>query len=169
MRNEASCLPRCPRQVPPTEPRRAGASQISVSVLLPQALRRLKGRFRGQGDRFFALPRRSAVGQIERLPPPGRSPRQRAQRAVSRPSCPRPRIGGFDPQKTFTTAPTDRRIGEKAVIRARLLVIPTAGSRQLVKQSLRFFQVGGVEALGEPVANWGKQIAGFGSPALFLP
>jgi hypothetical protein len=78
-------------------------------------------------------------------------------------------IGGFDPQKTFTTAPTDRRIGEKAVIRARLLVIPTAGSRQLVKQSLRFFQVGGIEALREPVANWGEQIAGFSAPALFLP
>jgi hypothetical protein len=28
-------------------------------------------------------------------------------------------------------------------------VRPAAGSRQLVEQSLRFFQVGGVEALGE--------------------
>jgi hypothetical protein len=34
------------------------------------------------------------------------------------------------------TAPTDRRVSEKAVIRARLLVMLKTGSRQLVEQRL---------------------------------
>ena len=107
MRNEASCLPRCPRQVPPTEPRRAGASQISVSVLLPQALRRLKGRFRDQGDRFFALPRRSAVGQIERLPPPGPS----ARYVIRQGTWPEPTAKGATRRfQTFLSSPANWRV-----------------------------------------------------------
>ena len=35
-----------------------------------------------------------------------------------------------------------------AVIRARLLDTPTAGSRQLVEQPLCFFEISGVEAFG---------------------
>src|SRR5262245_37525943 len=87
---------------------------------------------------------------------------QRRLRADCRSFRSRPGMGRFDPQKTFT-APTYRHISEKVVIGPRPLGIPTAGSRQLVEQPLRFFEVGGVEALSEPVANWGKQIAGFGS------
>jgi hypothetical protein len=61
---------------------------------------------------------------------------QRATRAESRHSAGRDRTAGFDPQETFMTAPTDRRVSEKAVIRARLLVMLKTGSRQLVEQRL---------------------------------
>jgi hypothetical protein len=44
--------------------------------------------------------------------------------------------GQIDPLETFMTAPTDRRVSEKAVIRARLLVVLKTGSRQLVEQRL---------------------------------
>jgi hypothetical protein len=39
------------------------------------------------------------------------------------------------------------------MLSTRLVNMPTAGSRQLVEQPLRFFQVGGVEALGEPAVD----------------
>jgi hypothetical protein len=42
----------------------------------------------------------------------------------------------------------------------------TTGSRQFVEQRLGALQVGGVEALGEPVVDRGEEIAGFGAPAL---
>ena len=35
--------------------------------------------------------------------------------------------------------------------------MPTAGSRQLIEQPLRFFQIGGVEALAEPTVDGGEQ------------
>ena len=35
------------------------------------------------------------------------------------------------------------------------------GSRQLVEQSPRLFQIGRTEAFGEPVVDWGEQVAGF--------
>src|SRR5262249_34010428 len=41
-----------------------------------------------------------------------------------------------------------------------------AGSRQLVEQRLCFFQIGGVEALGEPAIHRGEQVAGFSTTAL---
>ena len=44
-----------------------------------------------------------------------------------------------------------------------------AGSRQFVEQRLCLFQIGGVEALGEPAVNRREQIARFGPPALFAP
>jgi len=44
--------------------------------------------------------------------------------------------------------------------------VPTAGSRQLFEQPLRFFQVGGVEALGEPAVDGREEVAGLGAAAL---
>ena len=44
-----------------------------------------------------------------------------------------------------------------------------AGSRQLIEQTLRFFQIGGVEALGEPTVDGGEQIMSLGPPALLAP
>ena len=35
--------------------------------------------------------------------------------------------------------------------------VPAAGSRQLIQQPLHFFQVGGVEALGEPAVEGREQ------------
>src|SRR6516162_624920 len=46
---------------------------------------------------------------------------------------------------------------------------PAAGSRQLVEQRLGFFQVGGVEALGEPPIDRGEQLARLAPPALLVP
>src|SRR5215831_11587678 len=40
-----------------------------------------------------------------------------------------------DPQETFLAAPKDRRVAQEAVIRAGLVDMPTAGSRQLVEQA----------------------------------
>jgi hypothetical protein len=51
------------------------------------------------------------------------------------------------------------RRGVRSQSKARMaLLVPTsppagAGSRQLVEKPLRFFQIGGVEALGEPAVN----------------
>ena len=42
-------------------------------------------------------------------------------------------------------------------------------SAQLGEQSGRLFQIGGIEALGEPSVNWREQIARLGPPALFAP
>src|SRR6516162_1525466 len=42
------------------------------------------------------------------------------------------------------------RLWVPGLARGRRIVCPLVGSRQLVEQPLRFFQVGGVEALGEP-------------------
>ena len=74
-----------------------------------------------------------------------------------------------DPQDTFLAAPSDRWVGQKAVIGVRLVDMPTAGSRQLIEQPLCFFQIGGVEALGEPTVDGGEQIMSLGPPALLAP
>ena len=57
------------------------------------------------------------------------------------------------------TTSADRRVGQKAVIRVRFLDMPTARSGQLMEQSFRFFQIGGVEALGEPAVDRREQLA----------
>ena len=62
----------------------------------------------------------------------------------------------------------DYRVAGRVVIRPEVAV-PTAGSRQLVDQPLRFSQIAGVEALGEPAVNGRQQIASFGPPTLFAP
>ena len=73
------------------------------------------------------------------------------------------------PQETFLATSADRRVGQKAVIRIRLLDMPTARSRQLIEQPLRFFQISGVEALGEPAVNRRQKLVRFGPPSLFAP
>ena len=47
--------------------------------------------------------------------------------------------------------------------------VPTAGSRQLIEQPLRFFQIGGVETLGKPAVDGRQQLTPFASPALLAP
>ena len=44
--------------------------------------------------------------------------------------------------------------------------MPVAGSRQFAEQRLRLFQIGRVEALGEPGVDWRKEVAGLGAVAL---
>jgi hypothetical protein len=44
-----------------------------------------------------------------------------------------------------------------------------SSSRQLVEQCLRLFQIGGVEALGEPAVDWRQQLARLGAPSLVAP
>jgi len=46
---------------------------------------------------------------------------------------------------------------------------PAAGSRQLVEQPLRFFQISGVEALGERAVEGCQQVARLAPPALLAP
>ena len=52
------------------------------------------------------------------------------------------------------------------IVELRTKYVPTAGSRQLVEQPLCFFQVLGVEALGEPAVDGREQLAGFAHAAL---
>jgi hypothetical protein len=80
---------------------------------------------------------------------------QRARRADSGRSPDRNGATKSDPQETFQSAPKDPRLVQEAV-RARLLEVPTADSRQLVEQPLRLFQIGGVEALCEPAVDRGE-------------
>ena len=74
-----------------------------------------------------------------------------------------------DPQETFLATSADRWVGQKAVIDVRLVDMPTAGSRQLIEQPLCFFQIGGVETLGERTVDGGEQIMSLGPPALLAP
>jgi hypothetical protein len=99
------------------------------------------------------------------LPRRARTTRKRRNRpfAGPLPSC-RSR-----PSRDIRAAPADGRTGQKAVVRARPPAMLTTGSRQFVEQLLCVFQVGGVEALGEPAVDRREQVAGFGAPALFAP
>ena len=72
----------------------------------------------------------------------------------------------FDPFETFMPAPADGRVAQEAVIRAGLLVMLATGSRQFVEQRLRLFQIGRVEAFGEPAVDRREKVAGFGVAAL---
>ena len=58
---------------------------------------------------------------------------------------------------------------QKADVRTGLLHALTTRSRQLVEQRLCLFQIGGIEALGEPAVDRCEQIARFGPPALLAP
>ena len=69
-------------------------------------------------------------------------------------SCPRPRLVGLPRKRSFASD---------------FWSCWRTGSRQLVEQRLCLFQIGGVEALGEPAVDRSEQIARFGSPALFAP
>src|SRR4051794_10185435 len=60
----------------------------------------------------------------------------------------------------------DRRLDQEVVIRNRLLVTLTTGSRKLDQQRLRLFEVGGTEAFGEPAVDRREKIAGLGVAAL---
>src|SRR6202048_12590 len=75
------------------------------------------------------------------------------------------RIGAVDPEPTFVSSPADRWIYRGAVIRTTRI----SSSRQLVEQRLCLFQVGGVEAFGEPAVDRPEEVAGFGAPALLAP
>ena len=72
---------------------------------------------------------------------------------------------GVDPGPTFVSSPADRWVYRGMVIR----VARSSDSRQLIEQGLRLFQVGGVEALGEPAVDRREEIAGFGPTALLAP
>src|SRR6516164_186192 len=82
---------------------------------------------------------------------------------------PSPRNGEVRPSRDIRAAPAGGRTGQKAVVRARPPAMLTTGSRQFLEQRLGVFQVGGVEALGEPAVNRRQQIARLGPPALFAP
>src|SRR5262249_22731559 len=90
---------------------------------------------------------------------------QRARRADSRPPRRRPGTGKLDPQKPFVATPADDR-----VTREGTFALDTSRCRsrscQLLEQRLRLFEVGRVEALGEPAVYRRKKITGFGAPAL---
>src|SRR6516165_3158348 len=103
--------------------------------------------------RFSQRAFRGDVGQRARCADSGRSPDRKG-------------TARLDPQETFLATPADRRVGQKAVIRVRQLDMPTAGSRQLIEQPTRFFQIGGIEAFGEPAVDRREQVTGFGAAAL---
>ena len=68
-----------------------------------------------------------------------------------------PPIPITDPEPTFVSSPADRWVYRGAVVRTTRI----SSSRQLIEQRLRFFQIGGVEALGEPAVNGCQEIARF--------
>src|SRR6516165_9163115 len=81
-----------------------------------------------------------------------------------RPSFPRTREPG-----DFGPLQARGRLWVPGLARGRRIVCPLVGSRQLVEQPLRFFQVGGVEALGEPAVDGRQQLARLALPALLPP
>jgi hypothetical protein len=82
---------------------------------------------------------------------------------------PRPRMARLDLKSHSWPTPVHGWAIQGADSHAEFRHMPVADSRQLVEQRLRFFQIGGVEALGEPAINRGEQIAGLGAPALVAP
>src|SRR6267378_4835906 len=73
-----------------------------------------------------------------------------------------------DPNPTFTTSPAGGRIGWN---RAFASGSPLRGNRRLsqfVEQRLGLFEIGGVEAFGEPVEDRGEQCHRLLRPALLL-
>ena len=68
----------------------------------------------------------------------------------------------FDPKPTLVSLPADRWVYLGAVIRATQL----SSSCQLVEQRLCLFQIGCVEAFGEPAIDRLEKIAGFGGATL---
>src|SRR6516165_8945465 len=115
----------------------------------------MKTRSREQG-------RTTGVGSVKRP-----SPRfgEWARCADSGRSPDRKGTARLDPQETFLATPADRRVGQKAVIRVKQLDMRTAGSRQLIEQPTRFFQIGGIETFGEPAVDRREQVTGFGAAA----
>jgi hypothetical protein len=65
------------------------------------------------------------------------------------------------------TCPSDD-VSSLEAMRKTYSLVPTAGSPQLVEQPLRFFQIGGVEAFGEPTIDRRDQLAGFGAVTLVV-
>jgi len=95
-----------------------------------------------------------------------RHARQRRSSADSGRSGARGLTSQIDPEEPFPPTPADRRGRRGAVIRTGLLETPMAGSPQLVEQRLRLFQIGSVEAFGEPAVDRREAITGFGSAIL---
>jgi hypothetical protein len=62
--------------------------------------------------------------------------------------------------------PVDGRAGQGADIRSGSRHLPVAGSRQCVEQRLCLFEIGGVEAFGEPAVYGGEKVARFAVAAL---
>src|ERR1700730_5590196 len=70
-----------------------------------------------------------------------------------------------DPEQTFVSSLADRWVYRGAVIRTTRI----SSSCQLVEQSLRLFQIGGVELLGAPAIDWREEIVRLPAPALLAP
>src|SRR5258708_5917514 len=82
------------------------------------------------------------------------------------------RITGTGRPSRADSWPRQRVIGltrKRSFVAARVPVIPTSGSRQFVEKRLRFFEIGGAEARGEPAVDWGEEVAGFCAAALITP
>jgi hypothetical protein len=108
---------------------------------------RLSARCRfGQGT--FAGTR--ATGKTRRNRPFRRSSRQLANPTLKSHSWPRSRLS------------SSRESGHPR----QTADMSTAGSRQPVEQRLCLFEIGCVEALGEPAVNGGEKVARFGGPTL---
>ena len=73
-----------------------------------------------------------------------------------------------DPQETFLATPAF--VGLTRSGHPRQTARHARGrSRQLIEQPLRFFQIGGVEAFGEPSVNRREQLARFRATTPFPP
>ena len=101
------------------------------------------------GQRTFAAP--SPIGCRAPFP---------AVAVTTANSCSRP-LGG-----TFMTTSADGWGDEKRTLTSSMI---SAGSRQFVEQRLCLFEIGRVEAFGEPAVDRREEIAGFGAPALVAP
>ena len=78
----------------------------------------------------------------------------------------RPGTGKPDPELTFMTAAADGGVGCQADIRTGLLHMLITSLRQLVEQRLRLFEVGCVEAFGEPAVDRREKFTGLNTATL---
>jgi len=100
------------------------------------------------GDRFTQLRREifadnfpaSALITVAGLARPGCWSRCKVSRSQGEPASKSPWAPAHDPQEPFPATPAEGQLDHKAVIRARLLVMLTTGSRQLGKKRLCFLR-----------------------------
>jgi hypothetical protein len=103
------------------------------------------------------------------LTPPGRSSGPPSSTATGRTSAIRPparyRLSATLKSHSWPT-PVDGRAGQGADIRAGFRHMPVAGSRQCIEQRPCVFEIGRLEAFGEPAVDRCEEVAGFGVAAL---
>ena len=102
-------------------------------------------------------------------PPPTTDMSQHRANRREGPECEELNLSKSSPplvaQRTSTSGAATSLMGQHR----KLLVISMASSREFIEERLRFLQIAGVKAFGEPAIDWREQSAGLRVLALVAP